>query len=169
MPHLERLLSSKQAALPGGAGLVHAEFKLEPVGLPRLPVAGEMRRYIKHILLALKRCQDVGWCVVDVRPSNVVLTTGDTWVVIDAAEHATPHGQPLPAGVAPAVPMPRQTNTHTDIYQLVDMLQPAGGAPSPLLAFITNDAANHGPQFWTAMQRFDTPTQLLRLRYLQGV
>lgn len=171
LPQLERLLSNKQVALPGGGGLVHAKFNLEPVGLPRLPLAGEMRRYLKHILLALQRCQQAGWCVVDVRPSNVVLTTGDTWVLIDAAEHATLHGQPLPAGVAPAVPMPRTANAHTDIYQLAAMLQPLGAAPSPLLAYVTNDVFNAGPEFWAAMQRPvpETPTQLLLRKYMQGV
>jgi hypothetical protein len=103
-------------------------FELTPVGVSRAPHPGETQRWLGHVLQTLAACARLNWAIVDVRVPNVVLDMNQRWTVIDAADHATPFGQPLPALPVFLVPglVGANADARTDVQQLAASVQQYG-------------------------------------------
>lgn len=104
MPFLERgrLVAEESHVADRVEGAKQAVFELKPVGVERKPRnEAELLYFLRCILGTLAGCHQLGWAIVDLRWGNIISTSaaGDSWHVIDAAEHAVRIGQPLPHNI----------------------------------------------------------------------
>lgn len=124
VPFLEHLVAGPRNPHAG-------TYRLQPVGVAyRAPTTqAEARQLLSNVLTALEGIRTVpsgtpayprnGWCLVDVRWSNVVWAAG-AWHLIDA-EHVTPLGLPVPA--VGHIPAGVVTASHIlDLYMLHRMV-----------------------------------------------
>jgi hypothetical protein len=163
--HLEQLDTNKLWTVKVNADNSRdVNMALTPVGVEREPTVNEIRQFMKDIIHAIKICGDKGWAIVDVRWSNIVYTNILTgWIIIDASEHATKIGQPLPNVILSHGLAGTNADKRTDIYQLRTMIS----SKPALQNSITSDVGNGGQVFWNAMAEGRTPAQLQKCKYLQ--